>query len=767
MRLLNTHTFELEEFTERTPQYAILSHCWGEEEVTFDWMSNPSATNLAGFQKLQGCCNTARRYDFKYVWMDTCCIDKRSSAELSEAINSMYKWYAGAEVCFAYLADYFELGFSTFQGSRWFKRGWTLQELLAPRKVVFFDATWSEIGTRNILKNTIAGITGIDVRALQGYWKIQDEFSIAQKMSWAAMRETTRPEDLAYCLLGIFDINMPILYGEGNKAFQRLQLEIMKLSDDQSLFTWQDESNVDNEMIGLDPQPHLHEWATGLLAEYPAQFRDSGEVKYDRGLDASYTMTNLGLDIQLPLIPISADELHKHIGSNMYGMSKQYVFKNSECRLYQALLNCRLSERSGQLAIYLWTEDDDTFCRVFTSTVARVDSIAGITKDTSKALDKRAPSDEMIKPQAVTKTYRDIFKVDGQKAQMRRIYVRESLGRRKEVGVDAINGPRALVAIKILVPALCLLDYYPQHFWKDVGSSDDDIRIWFDPLNIETDFDEDIEFQWPPVGWALFKMHRTEFFAVVFRYDLETKGLSYDIIPSTKDYNPTYSKVSQGFLSAEFESRREEFTKSPLTLIRETSKKQRVAITCIPEGVEIWRVNLTVDQPIIPTWIPSTFGDTELCRFDIHMDYLSGVYSLWDVYANDSWGTHIPQGGISVKTSDRFAKAIIRLRCEDLSLPDDSREAVIHVGMDSNTPWCAIDLSKKFSVLDYRERLALPSKKWFSNRSTFSYQRHIMSIANVDDKMSLFVQLDAADGWNKRPCVIKMSIFVERTPGES
>lgn len=184
--------------------------------------------------------------------MNTCCIDKRSSAELSEAINSMYKWYAGAEVCFAYLSDYFEFGFSTFEGSRWFRRGWTLQELLAPRKVLIFDATWSELGTRNILKHVIAKTTGIDIRALQGYWKIQDEFSIVQKMSWAAMRETTRREDLAYCLLGIFDINIPIIYEEGNKAFQQLQLEIMKFSEDQSLFAWQDEINIDSEMLGDD-----------------------------------------------------------------------------------------------------------------------------------------------------------------------------------------------------------------------------------------------------------------------------------------------------------------------------------------------------------------------------------------------------------------------------------------------------------------------------------------------------------------------------------
>ncbi|OHW91173.1 HET domain containing protein [Colletotrichum incanum] len=158
-----------------------------------------------------------------YIWLDTNCIDKKSSAELSEAINSMSDWYPESAVCCVHLDD-LHLGFlrEKLTECRWFTRGWTLQELLAPR-------------SKNSLASIIASITGIDIIILLGRATISSA-CVARRMFGASVHQKTQPEDMAYCLLGIFNINMPLLYGEGIQAFRRLQEEIMKISTDQSLF---------------------------------------------------------------------------------------------------------------------------------------------------------------------------------------------------------------------------------------------------------------------------------------------------------------------------------------------------------------------------------------------------------------------------------------------------------------------------------------------------------------------------------------------------
>jgi hypothetical protein len=174
-------------------------------------------------------------------------IDKTSSAELTEAINSMYSWYREAAVCYAYLSDVLtkdgidieNRSIGSFAKSRWFTRGWTLQELLAPTNVLFYDADWAEIGSKAELCEDVSIITGIPSQALAGATHL-GAFPIAERMSWASTRSTTRVEDAAYCLLGIFDVNMPLLYREGYKAFSRLQDEIMRTSTDQSIFAWAD-----------------------------------------------------------------------------------------------------------------------------------------------------------------------------------------------------------------------------------------------------------------------------------------------------------------------------------------------------------------------------------------------------------------------------------------------------------------------------------------------------------------------------------------------
>ncbi|KAF3003092.1 hypothetical protein E8E13_007957 [Curvularia kusanoi] len=228
----------VERFGDDIPPYAILSHTWGsrDEEVSFQEMENGSGKTKLGYEKIVFCGRQAAEDGLDYFWVDTCCIDKTSSAELSEAINSMYVWYQAARVCYAYLSDVTSI--EPRLESRWFTRGWTLQELIAPAEVVFYNRQWERLGTKLDLAQTVKDCTGIPIRVLCEHDDL-DSFSVAQKMSWAASRQTTRVEDRAYCLLGVFGINMPLIYGEGENAFIRLQEEIMKITDDHSLFAWQ------------------------------------------------------------------------------------------------------------------------------------------------------------------------------------------------------------------------------------------------------------------------------------------------------------------------------------------------------------------------------------------------------------------------------------------------------------------------------------------------------------------------------------------------
>ena len=297
MRLLNSTNLQLKDFfADQIPIYAILSHTWGDCEVSFGDIQNGGAECKTGYEKIRRSCQQPAAQRLGYIWIDTCCIDKSSSAELSEAINSMYSWYKRAEICYAYLADVpATLGTAiekaAFANSRWFKRGWTLQELIGPMDMIFFSREWIEIGTKATLCEEIAAITGISVSILTGRTSFESA-SIAKRMSWASDRATTRKEDLAYCLMGLFDINMPLLYGEGEKAFIRLQEEIIKHSDDQSLFAWT------NPTATAD-----HHY--GLLATSPAHFVKSGNfVPYSEwGPGTPFLISNKGLRIELHLSP--------------------------------------------------------------------------------------------------------------------------------------------------------------------------------------------------------------------------------------------------------------------------------------------------------------------------------------------------------------------------------------------------------------------------------------------------------------------------------
>ena len=201
----------------------------------------------------------------------------------------MFSWYKFAQICYVYLSDvpsadedHFASN-SYFRQSKWFRRGWTLQELLAPARVEFYSQDWVEFGTKSSLEDLIKSITGIT--RLFTY----EDACIAQKMSWAADRETTRKEDQAYCLMGLFDVNMTTLYGEGStKAFIRLQEEIIRQTDDDSIFAW-------SHQLG----------GGGLLAESPSFFAESGDVRrgsFDAARPPHYS-TNKGLRMELILLP--------------------------------------------------------------------------------------------------------------------------------------------------------------------------------------------------------------------------------------------------------------------------------------------------------------------------------------------------------------------------------------------------------------------------------------------------------------------------------
>ncbi|KAI6145781.1 heterokaryon incompatibility protein-domain-containing protein [Pisolithus tinctorius] len=269
----------LKELDDKDTRYAILSHRWGAE-VNYEEMTGlmkmrkeerKEVRERYGYQKIIKSCEQAMKDGYEWLWIDTCCIDKRSSTELSEAINSMYRWYRNAQVCYAYLNDVdeevfpVERNYSKFKSNgcpEWFVRGWTLQELIAPKQLEFFNMAWVSIGNKRRLALALKDITKIPPEVVRDGLAAKRP-CIAQIMSWAADRKTTRVEDRAYSLMGLFGVNMPMLYGEGEKAFQRLQLEIIRTSSDHSVFAW----GSQNPRTG------------SVLADDPSDFRGCGDMK--------------------------------------------------------------------------------------------------------------------------------------------------------------------------------------------------------------------------------------------------------------------------------------------------------------------------------------------------------------------------------------------------------------------------------------------------------------------------------------------------------
>ncbi|KAI5927122.1 heterokaryon incompatibility protein-domain-containing protein [Camillea tinctor] len=257
MRLISVYTFEVKEFTGEPsgadfPRYAILSHTWGPEEVSFqDIQDLDSAKQKQGFDKIRKCCEQARNDGLEWAWVDTCCIDKTSSAELSESINSMFKWYEASTICYAFLMDIeswfgFDKILKTGRPSQivWFTRGWTLQELIAPLRVTFFSTDWKPVGAKHLMSEKLSHFIGVPASILERKQPLSS-IPVLSRMQWARGRVTTRKEDLAYCLLGIFDVHMPLVYGEGGKAFNRLQAEILRSTSDYTILLGSLDQHVD------------------------------------------------------------------------------------------------------------------------------------------------------------------------------------------------------------------------------------------------------------------------------------------------------------------------------------------------------------------------------------------------------------------------------------------------------------------------------------------------------------------------------------------
>ncbi|KAF2452109.1 hypothetical protein P171DRAFT_324263, partial [Karstenula rhodostoma CBS 690.94] len=363
MRLIDVDTLEIKAFSEQdVPGYAILSHTWGPDEVTFQEMSLitrmrsvsqaftsqrsddsqegdvssvydsgaimvamemlvhggwgagmnvPNTTEEAlmgreGYRKIVQSAKEAKNLGYQWIWIDTCCIDKTSSAELQESINSMYKWYKESSICLVYLNDIapgvaaaidtqatFEAASNAFTNSRWITRGWTLQELVAPTALRFYYQDWTLMGDKREFVEELSDASGIPIFVLDN--GDLSELSIAERMSWASYRQTTRIEDMAYCLLGIFDIQMPLLYGEGEKAFIRLQEEILKTTDDYSLFAWRAVTPESSS-----PSKSVYR---GLLARSPLEFRDCRSVERETtACNVPMSATTIGLHLELEFL---------------------------------------------------------------------------------------------------------------------------------------------------------------------------------------------------------------------------------------------------------------------------------------------------------------------------------------------------------------------------------------------------------------------------------------------------------------------------------
>lgn len=320
--------------------------------------------------KIRRCCDYARAKGVPYVWIDTCCIDKTSSAELSEAINSMYDWYSHAEVCYIFLADVSDMESphapgSRFRWSMWFTRGWTLQELIVPWGSVFLSKEWRMIGTKASLAGIIEAVTGIE-RDVLLHVRPLHTVSVARRMSWASQRRTTRVEDEAYCLMGIFGVRLPVIYGEGTQAFIRLQEEIMRRVPDQSLFSWGlmlplDTNTPDNPLPALRRVPVDERRASKgayLLASCPGDFQHSARFS---PIPLDTLFAKLGLTSSAPTVCFSTSH---GIQTTLPVLTMHFPGKDGPVEVQLAMLACEGS--AGRLPALFVSSTDGSWTH-FTS----------------------------------------------------------------------------------------------------------------------------------------------------------------------------------------------------------------------------------------------------------------------------------------------------------------------------------------------------------------------------------------------------------------
>lgn len=332
MRLLNVIDLTFEEFIgDQVPAYAIISHRWTNQEVSYQDFLNDRSTIIQGFRQSYGWTKIlkaraiAKVRGYRWFWLDSCCIDKKSSAELTEAINSMFNWYRRSAECYVFLPDvhyskvaqaaetqwrsgsdpYFGYGAefddTQLRSSVWFTRSWTLQELLAPRHVYFFDSDFTCFASKDSHSSLFSDITGIPamfLSATSGNLPFDvAKASIGERLRWASQRQATRKEDISYSLLGIFEINMPLLYGEEERSFLRLQTEIIRKSNDETIFVWL-KSNPEGEGI-LAPDISAFSKCSKILSAPHVQRQH-------------YEVTHKGLQV---LLPLSIPELTMKFGT--------------------------------------------------------------------------------------------------------------------------------------------------------------------------------------------------------------------------------------------------------------------------------------------------------------------------------------------------------------------------------------------------------------------------------------------------------------------
>ncbi|KAM5342311.1 hypothetical protein ACJ41O_013277 [Fusarium nematophilum] len=384
MRLLHSSRLHLRTFFgNEIPPYAILSHTWDQDEFLYNHLRSGLAelqllqtlktsstrhqppTMTRGLYKVLMTCLTAEHLGLEWVWVDTCCIDKSSSTELSESINSMFRWYAKSAICFAFLEDVTlepDGKFPALEQSRWFTRGWTLQELIAPHRILFYGRNWGFLGPSNHILPRLAAITGIKEALLDNCEKslpsnqsapsgqklcccsvrrdvsavLQNESAVT-KMKWAATRRLTREEDIAYCLLGIFNVNMPLIYGEGAvQAFYRLQREIINSVADQSLLLFLDPGDAVESRDTCSSRT-----TTTLLAEHPSWFLHSGTIEriQRRGRAVMFSESPSRIAVDVILVPCDITIRYKRPEpQNLSSFADELTVRN----LRLAVLDCHV-----------------------------------------------------------------------------------------------------------------------------------------------------------------------------------------------------------------------------------------------------------------------------------------------------------------------------------------------------------------------------------------------------------------------------------------